>query len=153
MATEYYKEKLQQGLEYQDFICERLHHQGIVLQNIQSKKCQLRKENLLGLEIKFDDVMAKTNRIYIETEEKSDPTNDNYVPSGIYRDDECWLFGIGNYDIFFIFDKKMLRRLDANNPSWLFRPQPTSTSKGFCVPVEYAEKIAKVINLEKTLDK
>ena len=144
---EYRKECMQKGIEYQDFICERLHQQGIVLQNMQSKKYQYKRENLLGLEIKFDDIMNNTKRIYIETAEKAQPREGDYVPAGIYRDDESWLYGIGNYETFYIFDKKGLQRLDKANPAWLFRPEPTPTSKGFCIPLEKAKEIAMKIIL------
>ena len=137
----------EKGIEYQDFICEHLHQEGIVLQNMQSKQYQYKKENLLGLEIKFDDRMAETGRIYIETHEKAQPRTGDYAQSGINRQD-CWLFGIGNYKVFFIFDKKVLRRIKKHNPSWLYWPhKDKETSKGFCIPLSKAREIAA-----KTID-
>ena len=150
--AEYYQDQLKAAGEYQDYVCEKLHYVGIVLQNMTSQKYQYEKrENLLGLEIKFDNRMQETKRIYIETAEKSNPQNPNYIPSGIYRDDGSWLYGIGNYDIFYIFDKKVLQRIDKHDPSWLYRPhQNLPTSKGFCIPVEQAEKIAALtVNLSQ----
>jgi hypothetical protein len=67
----YYREQLLEGIEFQDFIAEQLHLQGVVLQNFSSKKYQLRRENLLGLEIKFDKKYEKTGNLYIETAEKA----------------------------------------------------------------------------------
>lgn len=140
---------MEKGIEFQDFICEQLHLKGIVLQNMQSKKYQYKKENLLGLEIKFDDIMSKTERVYIETAEKAQPRSGEYVKAGIYREDESWMYGIGDYIIFYIFDKKGLQRLDKADPPWLFRPKPTPTSKGFCVPVDKATQIAmKIIRFQ-----
>lgn len=147
----YRQECMQKGIEFQDFICEQLHFQGIVLQNMQSKVYQYKKENLLGLEIKFDDVMNKTQRIYIETAEKAQPRSGDYVEAGIYRKDKSWMFGIGNYTVFYIFDKKGLQRLDKANPAWLYRPVPSDTSKGFCIPINKAERLAmKVIHFATT---
>jgi len=57
-----YEPKLNQGLEYQDFICCELHKRGIILQNLQSKRFQRKKENLLGMEIKFDGRLAEEAR-------------------------------------------------------------------------------------------
>ena len=102
--SEYYAKMLKAAQEYQDFVCGQLHAKGVVLQNMTSKKYQLKKENLLGLEIKFDDLIKKTNRVYIETAEKAHPRSGEYAKSGIYRDDDSWLYGIGNYEIFYIFD-------------------------------------------------
>ena len=62
--TPYYQQMLQKGQEYQDYVMMKLHAHGIVLQCIQSKKFQLKRENLLGLEIKFDDRMKETGNIY-----------------------------------------------------------------------------------------
>ena len=141
--TETYGPRLKVGLEYQDFICMKLHARGIILQNIQSKKYQLKRENLLGMEIKFDDRFAETGNLYIETHEKSDPARPNYVPSGINRDDESWLYGMGNYNEFFIFSKRFLKSVDAavETRQWpgVVRKQ-IATSKGFLLPKEFAVK-------------
>ena len=143
--TGYYKEKLKQGLEYQDFVMMNLHKAGIVLQNIQSSKYQLKRENLLGLEIKFDDQMGNTGNIYFETHEKTNAENENWIPSGILRDDECWLYGIGNYENFYIFSKKRLvavyervARGDRVLSAKLLGPNQTKTAKGMLIPVEQA---------------
>ena len=81
-------------------------------------------------------------RLYIETAENAQPRSGDYASAGIYRDDNSWMYGIGNYEVFYIFDKKGLQRLNKANPRWLFHPQPTPTSQGFCIPIEKAEKIA-----------
>jgi len=139
----YRKKCTEKAIEYQDFICEQLHQRGIVLQNMQSKKYQQKTENLLGLEIKLDDRMEETGRVYIETAEKAEPRPGEYAEAGINRKDNCWLFGIGNYKVFFIFDKKMLKRLKKNNPIWLYYPvKDKETSQGFCIPLDKARKIA-----------
>ena len=109
--TPYYEEMLHKGQEYQDFVMLKLHVAGIVLQCIQSKKYQLKRENLLGLEIKFDDRMKDTGNLYIEVAEKSDPANREFIASGIYREDENWLYGIGDYSQMFIFSKKRLQKV------------------------------------------
>ncbi len=140
---EYYAESLRKSQEYQDFICVQLHSRGIVLQNMTSQRSQLKGENLFGLEIKFDNKIGQYQRVYIETAEKSHLHNSSYIASGIYRDDNAWLFGIGDYEIFYIFGKRALKRLDQHNPPWLYRPPETGTSRGFCIPCVQAEEMAE----------
>ena len=140
--TEYYKTQLAKGLEYQDFVMINLHKHGIVLQNIQSRKYQLKTENLLGMEIKFDDKMKETGNLYFETYEKSDPDNEKYVESGILREDECWLFAIGNYEEIFIFSKNRLKKIwrifESGKNILKARRVQISTSIGMIIPVDEA---------------
>lgn len=154
METNYHNDiyvpRMNDGVEYQDWILKRLHEQGIILQPLSSKKGQLEGENLLGLEIKYDRKMAGTGNIYIEVAEKSNPANEQYVPSGIYRQDNSWLFGIGDYTKFFIFTKRFLKKLHKEAQADQDRPpterrypkvvmrEPTGTSRGFTFSVEVA---------------
>jgi len=128
---EYYREQLEAGQRYQDFIADRLYREGIVVVSFQSRDYQYKRgENALGLEIKLDDKFATTGNFWIEVAEKTDPSNPAYVASGIHRNDKSWLYGIGNYDEFWIFAVLTLRRFQAK-----FRPtiqeNGTKTSQGF----------------------
>ncbi len=134
-----YAEKLEAGLEFQDFVMRRLHALGIVLQTIGSKSGQLKGENLLGLEIKFDRKRKETGNLYIETHEKSNAENRFWICSGILRDDNSWLYGIGDRECFWIFGKKHLRtvyqRLESNKLTIDgVRVVSNPTSKGFLIP-------------------
>ncbi len=133
-----YQPRLEEGILFQDFITMQLHKVGIVLQPINSKRFQLERENLLGLEIKYDRKMSVTGNLYFETAEKADPNNPRYVPSGIYRADKCWLYGIGDYREFHIFSKTMLRILHKKGHGKRVE-NGTKTSKGFVLPVEQAK--------------
>jgi len=139
-----YEPRLEAGIQFQDFVCVELHKLGIILQNMSSKKYQRKKENLLGLEIKFDRRFRETGNLYIETHEKSDPSNPEYVKSGIYRDDETWLFGIGDEQTFFIFAKTLLRNFVelSDSLTWLKRAKPTPTSMGVLFPLAKARQWA-----------
>ena len=108
----------QDGMEYQDFVCERLARHHIILQNIASRKFQFEVgENLQGFEIKLDRRCLDTSRLSIEVAEKSAADNPDWVPSGIMREDNSWLYIQGNYQIIFIFAKKLLRDyLRKKNP-------------------------------------
>ena len=71
----YYRDSLEKGLEYQDYVCKLLLSElAIPLSVMSSRKYQLSVgENLQGIEIKFDDKLKQTGNIYIEISEKSHP--------------------------------------------------------------------------------
>jgi len=113
-----HKNSFEIGSEFQDFVCMELAKQNIILQNINSKKFQYETgENLQGFEIKYDsrctgdNGTAPTNRLSIEIAEKTKAENSRYVPSGIYRGDNTWIYIQGNYMAFWIFSVKHLRLL------------------------------------------
>ncbi len=130
---------------YEDFLSVKLLLHGIVLQNFKTKKMQYdRGENVLGMEIKLDRRMAETGNVYIEIAEKAGIREGDYFPSGIYRGDETWLYGIGDYKEFFIFSKRTLLQIHKAAPSWITLKQ-IPTSKGFVMSQakarEYVEKV------------
>lgn len=141
----YYKEKLEQGLTYQDFVVEKLYEIGLPLISYSSKKYQaLIGENKIGIEIKNDDKFAETGNFYIETAEKSDANNLNWIPSGIYRNDNSWLYILGNYNEIYIFSKKQLILIHKTGK---YKEVEIPTSKGYLLPMDKAEKywIKKII--------
>lgn len=149
-AKEVYGPRLEVGLTYQDFILEQLHRRGIVLQPYGSREYQLKAENMLGLEIKLDRKYATSGNLYIETHERSDPSRPELVPSGIYRQDQCWLFGIGDFTRLFVFGKRCLQRIVEKAQSRVVPGcrtvgNDTQTSKGVllsdAIAREYAERI------------
>lgn len=142
--TEYYKECFEKGLEFQDYVCKVLIKKlGIPLSSLSSEKYQYSVgENMQGFEIKFDDKFKTTNNIYIETKEKSHPDNVNYVNSGIYRDDNTWIYIIGNYETLYVFSKKHLVLMHQSKK---FKEVKTKTSIGFLIgkkdAIKYSIKI------------
>lgn len=132
----------EKGLSYQDFIVDCLYSIGLPIISYSSKYYQdFVGENKCGFEIKFDDKMAKTGNIYIETSEKSDPENENYVCLGIYRNDNTWLYIIGDYEKIFILPKKYLKLLHKKN---IYKNVETPTSRGFLLPTSEAEAIYSI---------
>lgn len=132
----YYNNKLQQGLEFQDVVTKELYQRGIVVVGYSSRRFQNNEgENMLGAEIKRDGLFRETHRLYIETAEKAHPDNPAYVPSGIYREDNSWLYVIGDERTIYIFSTKYLRMLE---PRYERKEKPTSL--GFVMPIEEAEK-------------
>jgi hypothetical protein len=140
----------QMGLEFQDFVCETLAQEGIILQNLASKKRQLeRGENLQGFEIKMDARCTDTRRLSIEIAEKSKADNMQWIPSGIYRADNTWLYVQGNYSILFVFAKNWLVRLyESGKFPFDEKPIGHPTIRTFYLPFDIARKwAAKVIDL------
>lgn len=132
------------GNEFQDFVCIELAKQSIILQNINSKKFQFNVgENLQGFEIKYDarctgDMDTQpTGQLSIEIGEKTDARNINFVPSGIYRNDNSWLYVQGNYMNFWIFSKNILQRL---HKSGRYREHHLPTIQKFYLPIGDADK-------------
>lgn len=106
------KTSFQDGLEFQDFVCEKLANHGLFLQNTLSRKYQFELgENLQGWEIKLDNRCTETGRLSIEIAEKSRADIKVWTASGIYRNDNSWLYVQGNYEMLFIFSKTFLKRL------------------------------------------
>lgn len=140
--NQYYKEKLEQGQQYQDFVTEKLYKIGLPIISYSSKKYQYTiGENKCGFEIKFDDKLKNTGNLYIEVAEKSNAVNENYIASGIYRNDNTWLYIIGDYSIIYIFSKKQLRKIyEDTKRIETFKRVTIPTSKGFLVPAKYAEE-------------
>jgi len=138
MITDYYKEKLQQGLYFQDYVMELLYENGIPLISYSSKEYQnIIGENKAGIEIKNDMNFRKTGNLYIETAEKSNAENKSFVKSGIYRNDNTWLYLIGDKKTVFVLGKKQLQIAHKKNK---YREVQTATSKGFLLPIADAER-------------
>ena len=132
------------GNEFQDFVCIELAKQGIILQNINSKKFQFNVgENLQGFEIKYDARCTgdrgttATNQLSIETAEKTKAENAKFIPSGIYRNDNSWLYIQGNFKTFWIFSKKLLILLHR---SGRYKEHELPTIKKFYLPMEDADR-------------
>jgi hypothetical protein len=137
---DYYAEKLGKGLEFQDFVTSLLFESGIAVIQYSSRRYQFeRGENSGGIEIKFDEKFELTRNLYIEYAEKSRPTNLQFVPSGIYRLDNSWMYAIGNYKTVYLFVTRHLRWLHQRQR---FEEKQTPTSQGFLLPEITAKKYA-----------
>lgn len=135
-ADGYYQRKLEQGLQFQDVVTQALYLRGIVVVGYASRQWQVQKgENFLGAEIKRDGYFRQTGNLYLETAEKSHPDNKDYIPSGIFRRDNSWLFVIGDERTIYIFSIKYLRKLAGR-----YQPVIKATSKGVLMPIKEAER-------------
>lgn len=137
----YYNDKLKEGEKYQQFIKEQLIKQ--IYLNIDYYYTKNEQYNIgeskQGFEIKFDNRFKETGNLYIEVSEKTNEKNENYIKSGIMRNDNTWLYMIGNYEKLFIFSKKHLQSLyndrRCNNVE-------IKTSRGFLLDQKMAEEYA-----------
>ena len=148
--TPYYTSKLKQGEEYQDAVTDALYRNGLLLITYCSEKRQLTDgENRFGMEIKYDDKLDKTGNLFFETAEKRRPENPEWIPSGILRRDNSWLYAIGNFEALYIFPKqylpwiqdKHLRQSPGSRFYSVFETAP-KTSKGWLTPGSDIEKYA-----------
>jgi hypothetical protein len=115
---------------------------GIVLSIFSSKKYQHEiGESMQGIEIKYDIKSTETGNIYIEIGEKAEPREGEYYPSGIYANDNSWLYFIGNYEILYVFSKKQLQTIFAKKFYYRrIEHNETKTSEGYLLNKEQAEK-------------
>lgn len=133
----YYEEKLKTGAEYEKHIAKVLNEKlGITLDFFVGKEEQLKGETKQGIEIKHDERMKETGNLYIEYSEKSHPNLPGYYPSGISRDDNTWLYIIGDYNNVYLFGKNQLKLLADE-----FKHVQTPTSEGFLIPVTRADNL------------
>lgn len=143
--TSTYAARLEQGQRFQDYATGILYRHGIIALCNSSKSMQLLGESIQGIEIKLDTRWKTTGNIYVEVAEKSDPNNSNYVPSGIYRKDNTWLWVIGDESEVFLFSK---RQLQVAHGLKRFKTVETSTSRGFLLPVSDARKFWSVMTIK-----
>ncbi len=106
------KDSLEVGATFQDFVSRELAHFGIPITYYVSRRYQQNiGESVQGIEIKLDRLCTKTGRLSIETAEKTKALNDDWIPSGIYRNDNTWLYVQGNSEILYLFAKNVLIQL------------------------------------------
>lgn len=129
------------GLEFQDFVCSTLARHHVILQNLASKKFQHEVgENLQGFEIKFDGPCTQTKRLSIEIAEKSRADMPRWTPSGIFRNDNSWLYLQGNYSVLFVFAKNWLIRYYRVKQPDVF--ESYGTVRKFYLPFKLARECA-----------
>lgn len=141
----YRQQMSKEATEYEDFVFDLLREHGLTVTRYVSQKWQRKGECSGGIEVKYDRRFVETTNLYIETAEKARPRAGSYAPSGIYREDNSWLYVIGDYETVFIFGKQLLRLVDGLIPENSARRVQTETSQGFLLTPDeqrrYAEKV------------
>lgn len=153
--TGYYEQCLEAGLEYQDFVVDALRKctPAILVLPYNSRKYQQNiGESASGIEIKFDNKMKETGNVYIEVAEKSNAAIADFTPSGIYRNDNSWLYLIGDYEQALLFGKKQLQLIyidEKNYDKRGIKRKEKATSQGFTYPITNAIKSGMCLNVFK----
>lgn len=139
----YRQNKIESGLLYQDFVVDLMLQVLRFPVTIYSSRLYQTTvgEGPAGVEIKHDEKFARTRNLWIEVAEKARPRQGDHVPSGICRDDNSWLYIIGNYDLVFVFTKVLLQAFAATG-RYPIRDNLTGTSKGFLLPEAVARRSA-----------
>ena len=94
-----------------------------------------------GIEFKFDRIMKSSGNFWIEFEEKHHPDQEEYIPSGILRKDNTWLWAVGDFETLYFFPKKALLSEYRKGCSRVL-PNDKKTSRAFLLPIEQATKIS-----------
>ena len=128
-------EKLAKAEIYQDVVMVELYKRGIVLNAFTSYHFQVKSgENMMGVEIKRDNLWRKSGNFYIETAEKHN-VNGNFVPSGIMRQDNTWLYVIGDERTFYVLPKKALVEMAS-----ICKTVETPSSQGYLMTKAMVER-------------
>ncbi len=150
----YRKSQIESGQAYQDFVvdcCYRILNMPISCYSSQLYQQNV-GESINGVEIKNDRKFKQTGNLYIELGEKARPRGGGYAPSGIYRDDNTWLYLIGDFDTIFGLSKRFLIGMSKTG-KYKKVENGTKTSVAFLLPVADAFKFASFVMTPNASDK
>ncbi len=149
--TQYYVNQLEDSFTFELFVYLSFYKRGVDLKPYWNADGQDSGENELGVEIKYDKESANTGNYYIEYAEKSNENNNDYIASGILKEDNTRLFFIGNKTEYVILKKsnlvdiynqqKQLMR-DIGRTGEGYRFVSIATSKGLLIRKELAKDIS-----------
>jgi len=126
---------IDQIAEFQAFVTDQLSKIGITIHVNQ------------GVEIKYDRNFQKTGNLYIETAEMLKSENTKFVHSGIFKNDNSWLYIIGDYKSLYLFATKYLRSIYPKRKSFVFVSE--ETTQGYLLPIAEAEQFCiKEVSLD-----
>lgn len=149
-----YNDNLREAIRFEDFVAHEMSLSGITFARFSSPEYQtLIGENSAGIEIKLDRQWKKYGRVFIETSERHNEFVE-WKPSGPFKADNTWLMAVGDYEKFWIFGAKFLRRtydrfVTAEKPR--YRSLETSTARGFSIPLKEADDFAELVITPRTV--
>ena len=135
-------DSLESGNSFQDKVSRMLFDEShIIIQYITSKNGQYNTgESEQGIEVKLDRRCTETGRLSIEIAEKSRASLPNWTPSGIYRNDNSWLYIHGNEETIWIFGHTILRLLHKSGR--YKEDEAHGTIKKYYLPISDADRYA-----------
>ena len=96
------------GHAFEDYACDRIAESGITLRTYKSAAMQLGVgESRAGFEFKLDAGHRRYGHLSIEVAERRRASG-LWVPSGIFRDDNTWLYIQGDTSLFWVLFKPAL---------------------------------------------
>ena len=144
---------IEAGDSFEDYVTDRLAESGITLRTYKSAKMQLGVgENRAGFEIKLDEGHQRYSHLSIEIAERRQASG-IWVPSGIFRNDNSWLYIQGNRALFWVlFKPTLIERARRAGITPLFATAETirapifeahGTVRKFYLPPEEADALGK----------
>ena len=134
-----YTNPLEVGAKFLDFVMETLNKHQIIFQPYTSRQMQYYKgESVQGWEVKLDNRFTDTGRLSIEIAEKTARGNSNWIPSGIYRNDNTCGYIQGNYQYFYFFHKDDL--INLHKTRRYIEDEYNGTIRKYYLPISDADK-------------
>lgn len=146
--TDYFKEKLQAGHEFEVWVEQEFNKENIEIGSFLDEEGQYSGENKFGIEIKHDMKLAETGNIYIEYQERLENSK-KWVNSGVLKEDNTSYWIIGSPKEYYIFKKGDLVNLYTAiivpnkkvQGCKLVAEKENQTSKGFIMDRKKAKEL------------
>lgn len=120
-CDDYMIQKLERGAIMETFVDREFLRYGIDIGFFYHPAGQNAGENRLGIEIKHDEKSVITGNYYIEFAERH-RTDKEFVPSGIFKNDNSRYWLIGTPDDYCIVEKRVLQQIyysmNQEQPDW-----------------------------------
>ena len=132
-----YREKLEEGFEFEDFVLEQLWDLGWGTIAFRTRTAQvMRGENLGGFEIKRDGKFRETGNLFVETEERS-TSESAWHAAGIDSPHKPRHLVIGDERRFWVLAVNVLQAIRDEGKCAHVR---TDTACGFLLPTTRADR-------------
>lgn len=143
MKTITKEQKFKNGITFESHITDWFQKEkGIVLSTYHADKEQRKGENRQGIEIKNDQCFKDTGNLFISVKRQYGSLD---LKWGVFKEDNSWLYVIGDKTKHWIFLRKTLQRYYT-----LKKPELKQTNiekggveYGFLLPCEIADKIGE----------
>lgn len=131
-----WEEKFREAQIFQDYAAIRLYKKGIMAFPFTSALYQQKVgECVSGIEYKYDRLFRETGNLFIEFEARFTPEQE-FRESGLLRNDNTWLYVIGDFYTLYLLSKRQL----LNEVKFLEEvTNNMGTARGYLLPVSLVE--------------